>query len=95
MLNKVCNISLSVSNRWSNEPLGQRFSHPIGVNYMAAKQLQPGARLLKDITLLPPVIKLEHGAIGCTSCHDPTSPRSHMLVMDNTESRLCFACHDL
>jgi predicted CXXCH cytochrome family protein len=94
MLNKVCNISSRFSDRWSNDSLSQRFSHPIGVDYQVARQLRPGARL-KDIALLPSVIKLENGATGCLSCHDPASPRPYRLVMDNAESRLCFACHDL
>ena len=94
MLNKVCNISSRFSDRWSNEPLGQRLSHPIGVNYLVARQFRPGARL-KDIALLPSVVRLENGATGCLSCHDPASSRPYKLVMDNAESRLCFACHDL
>ena len=94
MLNKVCNISSRFSDRWSNEPLSQRLSHPIGANYQLAKQFRPGARL-KDIALLPSVVRLENGVTGCLSCHDPASSRPYKLVMDNAESRLCFACHDL
>jgi predicted CXXCH cytochrome family protein len=94
VLNKVCAISLSLPDRWGRGDRGQRGSHPIGANYQLAKALRPTARL-KDIALLPAVIKLEHGSTGCLSCHDPASSYPHMLVIDNTGSRLCYACHDM
>lgn len=37
-------------------------------------------------------IRLVNGKITCISCHDLRKPGKH-LVMDNTGSRLCLACH--
>jgi predicted CXXCH cytochrome family protein len=68
-------------------------SHPVGVDYRMA-QLKSGAKL-RDPLFLDPAVKLENGLVGCTSCHDANSELPAKLVMLNTGSRLCFACHDL
>jgi predicted CXXCH cytochrome family protein len=38
-------------------------------------------------------IKLEDGKVTCISCHDLRKTDRYHLVMDNTQSRLCFVCH--
>lgn len=68
-------------------------SHPVGIDYRLA-QLNSGGKL-RDPLLLDPLVKLENGLVGCTSCHDSNSGLTAKLVMPNTGSRLCFACHDL
>ncbi len=68
-------------------------SHPIGVNYKTARRKRGG---LHPIGTLNPLIKLIGGKVGCCSCHDPYSHSQEpkMLVMSNSGSRLCLACHD-
>ena len=69
--------------------------HPVSMDYDAAAQadttLQPRAAI-------SPAVKLEmvNGAncIQCTSCHNPHDNQyGNFLVMDNTSSALCSACH--
>jgi len=69
--------------------------HPVSMDYDSAAQadttLQPRAAI-------PPAVKLEqvNGAycIQCTSCHNPHDDQfGNFLVMDNTSSALCTACH--
>jgi predicted CXXCH cytochrome family protein len=38
-------------------------------------------------------IKLEDGKVTCISCHDLRKTGRYHMVMDNKQSRLCFACH--
>jgi len=38
-------------------------------------------------------IQLENGKVTCISCHDLRKTGRNHLVMDNKQSRLCFACH--
>ncbi len=42
-------------------------------------------------------VKLIDGNVECGSCHNPhvqnTDPTGHFLVIDNTSSALCLACH--
>ncbi len=69
--------------------------HPVSMSYDACVQadstLQPRASL-------NPVVKLElvNGGycVQCTSCHDPHNNQfGNFLVMNNTGSALCNACH--
>lgn len=66
-------------------------SHPIGVDYLRAFARRRG---LKPIGSLNPAIKLIDGKVGCSSCHDLFSKLPGRLVMSNSGSRLCLACHD-
>ena len=79
--------------------------HLIGASYAALSSKNRG---LTPSERLDPAIKLTDGKIGCLTCHVPYSEADHeavaaarvegaqpdpMLVMDNTGSRLCVACH--
>ncbi len=69
--------------------------HPVSVNYDAAAQadttLQPRSTINSAVPL-----ELLNGVyfVQCTSCHNPHDDRyGNFLVMDNTSSALCAACH--
>lgn len=68
-----------------------RDSHPIGVDYLRASVRRRG---LRPLGLLNPAIKLIDGKVGCSSCHNLFSKEPHKLVMSNSGSRLCLACHE-
>jgi predicted CXXCH cytochrome family protein len=68
--------------------------HPVSFRYdaalaSAAGQLREPSRSTRDI-------RLDHnGEMQCTSCHDPHNDQfGKFLVMKNTASALCLACHD-
>ncbi|MBI4822895.1 MAG: cytochrome c3 family protein [Nitrospirae bacterium] len=65
-------------------------SHPIGIRYSSARaqgsKLTPPSQLNRKLRFFA-------GKIGCGTCHDTYSTHYARLVMDNTESRLCTACH--
>jgi predicted CXXCH cytochrome family protein len=67
--------------------------HPISFVYdemLALENLQ-----LWEPSALPPQVKLENSQLQCTACHEPHhNPYGNFLVMDNTASALCMACHD-
>lgn len=79
--------------------------HPIGESYAALSSRNRG---LTQPGQLDQAIKLADGRIGCLTCHVPYVEADHetvaasrgdglqpdpMLVMDNTGSSLCVACH--
>jgi len=68
--------------------------HPVSFVYDAA--LAQDNLRLKDPAMLPPSIKLsDDQELQCTACHDPHDDMfGRFLVMDNTASALCIACHD-
>ncbi len=67
--------------------------------------LQPAPDLVPSVTANPPTtadqtgaVRLINGNVECTSCHNPhvqnTDPNnSNFLVIDNSSSALCLACH--
>lgn len=67
--------------------------HPISFAYTAALAATNGE--LRDPAFLDPAISLdEREFIQCASCHNPHRDLyGKFLVMDNTGSRLCTACH--
>lgn len=67
--------------------------HPIGMVYDASPLRRVGT--LKPSASLAPSIALEGGRVGCSSCHDLSSSLRSKLVVANTGSALCFACHRL
>lgn len=83
------------SGSWSHgssfSPYDPQGSHPIGIRYRSAFTKRGG---LRPVGMLDPVIKLIDGKVGCRSCHDPFSKERNHLVMSNSGSRLCLACHD-
>ncbi len=68
-------------------------SHPIDVDYAQAYRRRPD-RYYPPASLDPRIVLVE-GKIQCITCHDHFSHQRKKLVMDNTGSRLCLACHDL
>lgn len=38
-------------------------------------------------------IRFEDGRVTCISCHDIRNSRENHLIMDNSGSSLCLACH--
>ncbi|MCG3125860.1 MAG: hypothetical protein CHACPFDD_00687 [Phycisphaerae bacterium] len=86
--------------RWSDRTgapggLGRRrlTSHPVGIEYPAADAKYHPAAVVTGTAGL----KLPHGRIQCTTCHDPHNTRRNagMLVISNDGSRLCLSCHRL
>ncbi len=69
--------------------------HPISFVYDSALSVEKSE--LRDPALLPPSVKLENDKmLQCISCHDPHDDTfGRFLVMDNTASSLCIACHDI
>ncbi len=67
--------------------------HPISFPFDQAL-LQKNHKLLNP-TSLPPEVKLDSNQeLQCTSCHDPHDNQfGKFLVMDNSSSQLCAACH--
>jgi len=72
-----------------------RASHPVSFTYDTALVAKQGE--LVDPSALPSTVRLDAtGQMQCTSCHDPhddTLPQ--FLRVDNSQGRLCAACHRL
>jgi predicted CXXCH cytochrome family protein len=80
-------------NSWSN--LGTDLSDDHPISFVYDEMLSLDNRQLREPSALPPQVKLENNQLQCTSCHDPHhNPYGQFLVMDNTASSLCTACHD-
>jgi predicted CXXCH cytochrome family protein len=67
--------------------------HPISFKYDA--NLTKLDSQLQDPATLTSKVKLDHnGEVQCASCHDPHNDQfGNFLVVDNTGSALCLACH--
>lgn len=97
-----CTTPVSMQNGVTTMPngsdnLGTDLSgdHPISFVYdgnLAAKDPQ-----LKDPATLTGKVKLDfQGRLQCTACHDPHNDQfGNFLVVDNTASALCLACHNV
>lgn len=71
--------------------------HPIGSSYEALSSRNRG---LVPAASLDPALRLSGGKMGCLTCHVPYAAAGHetadadpMLVIENTGSSLCVACH--
>jgi predicted CXXCH cytochrome family protein len=69
--------------------------HPISFVYDQALATADGN--LRAPNALPPDVHLDSSSqMQCTSCHDPHNNQfKNFLVMDNTGSALCLACHNI
>jgi predicted CXXCH cytochrome family protein len=68
-------------------------NHPIGMRYPVRREkYQPVSWVSRNGR-----VRLFEDKVECTSCHDPHNQYElpYMLVMPNTRSQLCYACHKL
>ena len=67
--------------------------HPVSFPYTSSLAALNGE--LRDPGALPLAVQLENGYLmQCTACHDPhKNPYGDFLVIDNSNSGLCRACH--
>jgi predicted CXXCH cytochrome family protein len=70
-----------------------RGSHPIGMNYEAARINRGRKTDLKPLSAVDRRIRFFDGKVGCGSCHDPYSTIRKRLVMSDDNSKLCYSCH--
>lgn len=72
-----------------------RDDHPISFRFDPA--LSARDRKLKGPSQLPPQVRLDaNSELQCTSCHDAhNNAFGKFLVMPNTVSELCLACHQM
>lgn len=69
--------------------------HPIGMIYGDLVTQNPKA-MLKPLDAVDKRIRFfEGGKVGCGSCHDPYATIPKKLVIEDIQSRLCFACHKM
>ncbi len=68
-------------------------SHPIGLDYEAARRNRGSKTDLRPIDIVDRRIRFFKGKVGCGSCHDPFSTIPKKLVMSDEHSKLCFSCH--
>jgi len=67
--------------------IGMKYRDIVGRNKKAS--LRPLESVDKRIRFF------DDGKVGCGSCHDPYSSLRKKLVIEDTESKLCFACHQM
>jgi predicted CXXCH cytochrome family protein len=80
----------------SSSNLGTDLSDDHPISFVYDEMLSLDNRQLREPSILPPQVKLENNQLQCTACHDPHHNRyGQFLVMDNTASSLCTACHDM
>ena len=76
--------------------LGTDLSDDHPVSFVYDDMLALDNRQLREPSTLPPQVRLEGNRLQCTACHDPHhNPYGNFLVMDNTASSLCRACHEM
>jgi len=69
--------------------------HPIGMRYRDIVKRKKKS-MLRPLEAVDKRIRFfDDGKVGCGSCHDPYSSISKKLVIEDTQSRLCFACHQM
>lgn len=67
--------------------------HPLGVPLVTRNAGQQNEIRFVAKGALDPRIHLFDGRVGCGSCHNVYSKHDNLLVMSNTRSQLCLACH--
>jgi predicted CXXCH cytochrome family protein len=97
VLNRATPITMTGGALSGNALLGTNLSddHPVSFTYDAALRATRG-ELADPATLVKPnKVQLDAtGRMQCTSCHDPhDDANGKFLVMANTASALCVACH--
>lgn len=66
--------------------------HPIGVRVDRPNRDRDECRM-RPVGLIDPRVRLFDRAVGCGSCHSVYSKEENQLVMSNSRSALCLACH--
>ena len=93
--NRSSQIAMNSSIMPSASSFGTDLSghHPVSFIYDSALATADGN--LRDPSTLPPDVPIDRNSqMQCTSCHDPHNDQyGNFLVMDNTSSALCLACH--
>ncbi len=69
--------------------------HSIGMKYRDIVDKKPKAMLRPLGSVDKRIRFFEDGKMGCGSCHDPYSSIPKKLVIEDTQSKLCLACHKL
>ncbi|MBF0181282.1 MAG: cytochrome c3 family protein [Magnetococcales bacterium] len=70
---------------------GSTMTHPVGRSYTSS--IRVGG--YRPAGGLPAAIVLPDGKVGCVSCHLGYGKQHGALTVDNQQSGLCYACHDL
>lgn len=95
--------NISMSGSWyAGDMLGTNLSTMHPINFVLP--LQAASDLVASLTANPPstadstgAVQLINGNVQCGSCHNPhvqnTDPGGYFLVINNTSSALCLACH--
>jgi len=69
--------------------------HSIGMKYRDVA-LKNKKAMLRPLDSIDKRIRFfDDGKVGCGSCHDPYSTIPKKLIIEDTQSRLCFACHQM
>jgi len=67
--------------------------HPVGMEYDKYVSVN-GNKYRCDVQFTREMVFAE-GKVGCLTCHNPLNPDKGHLVMNNSSSELCFACHKI
>lgn len=96
-----CHDGVTAQNfkiRIKNDPNGRVMTlediiggHPVGMEYDRYLNVK-GKEYKSEVKFNSDVVFAE-GKIGCLSCHNPLNKEKGHLVMNNSKSELCFACH--
>jgi predicted CXXCH cytochrome family protein len=79
----------------SSSYLGTDLSDDHPISFVYDEMLSLDNREIRSPSVLPPQVRLEYNQLQCSACHDPhDNTYGQFLVMDNTASSLCTACHD-
>lgn len=85
--------------RVKNNPGGRVMSleditgaHPVGMEYNRYASVDSKG-YKSDVSFSNEMVFAE-GKVGCLTCHNPLNKDKGHLVMNNSRSELCFACHN-
>jgi predicted CXXCH cytochrome family protein len=81
----------------TSDSLSTDLSHDHPISFTYDTWLASADGNLRNPQSLPQAVHLEAGGkLECTACHDPHNDQyGNFLVMDNTGSALCLACHNI
>lgn len=85
--------------RIKNNPGGRVMSleditggHPVGMEYN--RYVSVGGKDYRSEVTFSREMVFAEGKVGCLTCHNPLNKDRGHLVMNNSRSELCFACHN-